>query len=143
MSKQQLKMSLEPLNPYYKRKSDRIKVANDIASEVMLGDAQRINGKLCDLLRNAHEKGMSVIEIYDFLDTYSVSRIKKHVEHDCRHSNLGEISYTECGFMKHKYNHGMSLDELASEYDVSSTDIVVKHLRNDCDHDTGIDAVDI
>jgi len=143
MSKQEFNMSLDPLKPYYKNRSDRIKIANDIASEVILGDAQKINVKLCELLRDVHQKGMSVVEIYDFLDTYSVSQIEKHVKHECRHSDLGDVSYTECGFMKHKYRHGMTLDELASEYDVPSADIVVKHLKNECDHDTGLDPVNL
>ena len=143
MQTQRPEMSLKKLEPYFKRKRDRIKIANDIADGIVKGDAGEINAKLCDLLRNLNEKGMSVMEIYDFLDTYDVANIKRHVEHECVHSNPGDINYTECGWLKFKYNNGMSIDELAEEYDVDNSEVIELHLTNKCDHNTGLDPVNL
>jgi uncharacterized protein (DUF433 family) len=136
-------MSLKKLEPYFKRRRDRIKIANDIADEIVKTGPGEINAKLCDLLRDLNEKGMSVMEIYDFLDTYKVSNIRRHIEYECVHSNPGDINYSECGWLKFKYRNGMSIDELAEEYDVDDSRVIELHLTNECDHDTGLDPVNL
>jgi len=136
-------MKLEQLEPYYKTRVGRIRIASKISNEVIGTDVGHVNGKLCSIIRQLNADGMEMMEIYDFLDTYRVNEIKKHIEYDCEHSNPGDINYSQCGWIKFKYNKGLDIDELANEYDVDSPEVIELHLANKCGHNTGLEPVDL
>ena len=139
----QHRMSLDKLEPFYKREVDRIKLGNDIANEIYECKRECVSQRLCYIMREMNRDGMSALDIYDFIDTFSVSEIRNHIEYECEHENKGGINYDQCGWIKYHYQNGMTIEELIDEYDIANEVIIKKHLRNECNHDTGLDPVNL
>lgn len=139
----QHRMSLDKLEPFYKTEIDRIKLANDIANEIRECNCEHVSQKLCHIMREINRNGMSALDIYDFIDTFSVSEIRNHIEYECEHERNGGINYDQCGWLKYNYQNGMTIEELIDKYNVPNGVIIKKHLRNECNHDTGLDPVNL
>ncbi|EGQ44105.1 MAG: hypothetical protein J07AB43_01640 [Candidatus Nanosalina sp. J07AB43] len=141
MAQQEHTVNSSKLEPYYRRKADRIRLVNRILSILNNEPSKQVNYDMCSLLRELDHRGMELMEIYDLFGIYSVSEIEKHIEYNCKHDHVGEITYSQCGWMKRKFKNGMSLSELAEKYDLDSDDDVKRHLSNNCQHDTSLEPI--